>query len=712
MSALSLSVRSDGLAVLTFDLPDKAVNVFTRGVMEELAAQIAELAGNQEIRCLVLLSGKKRNFIAGADVDEIAGVTDPIEAERGSRQGHELFSAWEALPFPTIAAVRGTCVGGGCEIALASSWVLISDRDDIRIGLPEVRLGIVPGWGGCTRLTRKVGLEAALDVILAGKALHPKKAFRIGLADALLPEASFLDEVRRFAEEHMAGTRPRSAGHGSGLRSLLLERNPLGRKVVFDQARKQVLARTGGHYPAPLRAIEVVRTGIEKGARAGFDAEARAIGELAVSRVAKNLIHLFRLMEAAKKNGAGDAGDEAPLDTIGVLGAGVMGGGIAHLVADQAGLPVRMKDIAAEQLASGMEHASALFARQVKRRRLSRAEAARRIRLLRPTLDYSGFERVDLVVEAVVENLAVKHKVFAELEQEVREDAVLASNTSSISIDLIGEGVSRPERLVGMHFFNPVHKMPLVEVIRGSATSDRAAQAVAELARRLGKTPVVVKDGPGFLVNRLLGFTLAEAMWLLDEGYPIEQVDREVEAWGMPMGPFTLTDEVGIDVGIKVAHILAEAFPERLSFPAWFDHLADGGRLGSKRQHGLYLYEKGRRTKPDPAVYEIAGAARMGSIPDRGSVPDRVFLPMLDEAALCLEEGLVEGAGDLDLAMILGTGFPPFRGGPCRWADQQGVDSLAREMERLASSVHERFAPSESFLRVVEAGGFYSRFPG
>jgi 3-hydroxyacyl-CoA dehydrogenase / enoyl-CoA hydratase / 3-hydroxybutyryl-CoA epimerase len=602
--------------------------------------------------------------------------------------------------------VAGTCVGGGCELALASDWLLISDRDDVRIGLPEVRLGILPGWGGCTRLTRKVGIEAALDVILAGKTLHPKKAFRIGLADALLPDPAFAAQVRRFAERVMAGDAVGHPDHAA-LRAVLLEKNPLGRKVLFDQARKQVLERTGAHYPAPLRAIEVVRTGVERGPRAGFEAEARAIGELAISRVSKNLVRLFGLMEAARKNGGRQA---PPIHSFGVLGAGVMGGGIAHLVAQEAGIPVRMKDISADQLASGMAHAAALFGKQVQRRRLSRAEADRRLSLVRPTLDYSGFERVDLVVEAVVEDLEIKRRVFAELVQKVSPSAVLATNTSSLSIDAIAEGFAAPERLVGMHFFNPVDKMPLVEVVRGSATAEEAVAAVGALARRLGKTPVVVRSGPGFLVNRLLGFTLSEAMWVLAEGHPIELVDRLVEEWGLPMGPFTLTDEVGIDVAVKVGHILATAFPERLSFPAWFDELPQGGRLGAKRQLGFYRYESGKRTHPDPAIYRLAGVSPRTTQGDAGALAERILLPMLNEAARCLEEGIVGRAADLDLAMILGTGFPPFRGGPCRWADEQGVDLLGREMERLAARIGERFAPSGAFRSVVEAGGFHARF--
>ncbi len=699
-----LNELGDGLATLTFDDPDKSVNVFSRAVLAELDRQIEELGGRDDIRCLVLRSGKRGNFIAGADIAEIAHVRDAAEAEAGVRIGQRLFNSWAALPFPTIAAVRGTCVGGGMELALACDHILITDRADVRIGLPEVRLGILPAWGGCTRLPARVGLAAALDIILAGKTVRPYKAFKIGLADALIPDAAFGHGVRDFARRLLAGKKP--AERGAGLKGLLLEKNPVGRKLVFDQARKQVMKSTGGLYPAPLRAIEVVKVGIDEGLDAGLDAEARAAAQLAISPTCKNLVHLFHLMEGAKQNGAGP--EAPPVRSAAVLGAGVMGGGIAQLLAGQADLPVRLKEIAVEPLASGMEHAAGLFSKQVKRRWLSKPEAKRKMALLRPTLGYAGFERVDFVIEAVVERLDIKQKVFAQLAEYVPEDAVLASNTSSLSIDLIAADTPHPERVVGMHFFNPVHKMPLVEVIAGRRTSEATANRVVALCRRLGKTPVVVKDGPGFLVNRLLMFSMAEALWLLDEGYAIEEVDRIMKGWGLPVGPLTLTDEVGIDVAVHVAHIIGEAFSDRLALPEWLDRLTADGRLGVKVGKGIYRYEKGERQGVDPAVYEIIGHKPSGAQIDPDLVADRLVLPMVNEAARCLEEGVVADAGALDLAMIMGTGFPPFRGGLLRWADGHGLSELGETMDRLASQVAPRFAPSRAFTERAEGGGFYS----
>lgn len=702
----TLAVADGGLATLTFDLPDKKVNVFNRAVIEELGELVEALNERRDIRCLVLLSGKARNFIAGADVDEIARITDGKEIEEAVLTVQGIFSTWEDLPFPTVAAVRGTCMGGGTEIALASDYIVISDRADVRIGLPETKLGIVPAWGGCTRLPRKIGLTAALDIILAGKAVRSKKAFKIKLADALVPDAAFLHEVRRFAENVIEGRAPKP--RKSGFRTRLLEGNPLGRKVVFDQARKQVLKKTGGHYPAPLRAIEVISAGLSN-KKAGYAAETRAEVELAVGPVCKNLVHLFHLMERSKHSGNG-ASPGREVDSAAVLGAGIMGGGIAQIIADKADVEVRLKDINEAALAQGLAVANKLFSKQVRRRWLRKPEAARKMALMRPSLDYSGFNRVDLVVEAVVERLEVKRKVFADLERTTGPDAVLASNTSSISIDLISAEMEHPERCVGMHFFNPVDRMPLVEVIAGSKTSPEAAQTVADFARRLGKTAIIVKDGPGFLVNRLLGFTMAESLWLLDEGYSMTDLDRIIRDWGMPMGPMTLIDEVGIDVAVHVGEILGEAFGDRLSFPDWMERLVEDGRLGAKSSRGFYSYSKGRRQEPDKAVYELLGLRPSVSDPDPARVADRVMLPMLNEAARCLEEGVVANPGDLDLAMIMGTGFPPFRGGLCRWADQQGLNALRTTMQELTSEAGERYAPSAAFDRAVAGGGFYSTF--
>jgi 3-hydroxyacyl-CoA dehydrogenase/enoyl-CoA hydratase/3-hydroxybutyryl-CoA epimerase len=720
-----LEVGEDRLATLTFDLPGKKVNVFGRPALLELERVLDEVAARRDIGCLILLSGKESGFIAGADVDEIARVTDPIEAEAGSRIGHRLFSAWEALPFPTLAAIRGVALGGGTEIALASTWRVASDRGDTRIGLPEVRLGIVPAWGGSTRLPRLIGIAAALDLILTGKTVSGRQAAKLGLVDALLPDARFLDLVRDFARARTrppslpasaAGGPPREAPapagrkRSGGLRAVLLEGNPIGRHIVFDQARKKTLAQTRGHYPAALRAIEVVRVGIEDGPRAGFDAEARAVADLAPSPIGKNLIHVFRLTEEAKRERGLPGGEPLPVRETAVLGAGTMGGGIAQVIAAETDLPVRLKDVRAEALAAGMAHAAGLFERQLKRRRLDPPTLRRKMALLRPTLDYSGLHRADLVIEAIVEKLEVKQAVFAEVAAQVSAGAVLASNTSSLPIHAIRAGTPHPERVVGMHFFHPVHRMPLVEVIAPDGADAAAVNTVYDFARRLGKTPVLVKDCPGFLINRLLMFYSLESFWLLDEGHRIEDIDKAMVDWGMPIGPMALTDEVGIDVAGKVAHILADAFADRVRLPAWLDRLGDGDRLGAKNGKGIYRYEGRERQEPDAAVYATLGLHPRIAEPDLGALADRMVLPMVNEAARCLEEQVVRSAGELDLALIFSTGFPPFRGGLCRWADQQGLPQLVATLERLEGAAGDRFHPSDALRATAAAGGFYARF--
>ncbi len=704
-SALQLHDPDEGLACLVVDAPDAKVNVIGRALVEELEAMLDELEGRTDIAALVLLSGKPRNFIAGADLDAIEDVTEPREVAEAVRLVQGLYSRWQRLPFPTIAAIEGACLGGGTEWALASDHIVVANRPDLRIGLPEIRLGILPAWGGCTRLPAKIGLTAALDIILAGKSVNAYKAFKTGLADALMPPASFLHHVRDFARQVMAG-KPPGKPRERGIKEALLEKNPMGRKIVFDQARKQVLKTTGGNYPAPLRALEVVKVGVEDGAEAGLAAEARGISELAVSRESKSLVHVFRLMEGTAKGTM-----HHDIDRTAVLGAGVMGGGIAQLLAHRASLPVRLKDLGAEPLAQGMSHAEALFAKLVRRRRLTKPRSLQKMNLIRPTLDYRGFEAVDLVVEAIVERLDIKQKVFAELSRIVAPDTILASNTSSLSIEAIARDTEHPERVIGMHFFNPVHKMPLVEIVVSPDTSPAVTETVVALCERLKKTPVVVQDGPGFLINRLLMFSMAEALALLEEGVTIPALDRVMKGWGMPMGPITLTDEVGLDVATHVAGILTDAFGDRLRVPEWIGRMVEDGRLGAKVGKGFYRYEGSKRGDVDPAVYPLLGLDAKEENPDPQEVGHRVVLPMLNEAARCLDEGVVASAAALDLAMIMGTGFPPFRGGLCRWADDEGVASLQARMADFGEQVGERYLPSQAFDRVVAGGGFYALHP-
>ncbi len=695
------------IAVLVFDSPGRKVNVFTRDALLEFEARIAELAAHRDCRALLLVSAKPGGFIAGADLDEIAAASDSAAAESASRQGQRLFAAWESLPFPTLAAIDGVCVGGGTELALASDYIAVSDRAELRIGLPEVRLGILPGWGGCTRLPERIGASAALDLILAGRTVSGSRAFALGLADALLPAAAFAHLARDYAERVARREAPHRRRPG-GLRARLLDGNPFGRFLVYSRARRQTLAQTRGHYPAPLAALAAVRSGIERGRQAGFEAEARAVGELAVSQVAKNLMQVFRSTEAAKRQVAVEGPE---IRAACVLGAGVMGGGIAQLIAQEAALPVRLKDLSQEALALGMRHAAERFAKQVARRRLSQPEARSRMALLRPALDEAGLSRIDLLVEAIVERLEVKQQVLGELSRLVPADAILATNTSSLSIDAIARDVVEPERVVGMHFFNPVHRMPLVEVVAGPRTSTKVVAAVSRFSRQLGKTPVVVRDAPGFLVNRLLMFSLAEALALVEEGVPIDRLDPAMRAWGMPMGPVELADEVGLDVALHAGRVVAAAFPERLRLPPWLEVMVSERRLGTKVGRGFYRYAGGRRRGPDPSVTSIVAPRRRRARLEARDLAERLVLPMVGEAARCLAEGVAASAADVDLAMILGTGFPPFRGGLCRWADQQGVEALRSRMTALAAAAGPHLAPPPALDEVVASGGFYRAHP-
>ncbi|HEX7118687.1 MAG TPA: 3-hydroxyacyl-CoA dehydrogenase NAD-binding domain-containing protein [Longimicrobiales bacterium] len=710
-AALTLDVDGDGVAWLVFDRPDARVNVLSSEVMlrlDRLLGEVEEGARTGRVKALVVRSAKPGSFIAGADVEEIAGVTDPGDAEAGSRAGQEVFRRLERLPIPSVAAIDGTCLGGGVELALACAYRIASDRPETRIGFPEVRLGIIPGWGGTTRLPRLVGLRAAVEMIVTGKPISARRARRIGLVDEVVPPAILVERTRRFAWERI-DRGPKRARARKRLGARLLEETAPGRRLLLWQARKQVLRETKGQYPAPLAALDVLARTLSLPLDAAFALEARTVGHLAVSDVCKSLIHVFFLMERAKK--AAPAAEPRQVERVGVLGAGVMGGGIAQLLAYR-GIPVRLKDIRSEAIALGLRHAREIFDRAVRRGRLQRRDADHGMDRIAPTLDYAGFGATDVVIEAVVERMDVKQQVLREVESRVRADAILASNTSALSITEMANGLDRPENVCGMHFFNPVHRMPLVEIVRGAATSDGTLATAFALARRLDKTPVLVNDGPGFLVNRLLAPYLNEAGWLLAEGARIEDVDRAMLEFGMPMGPFRLLDEVGLDVSRHVAAILYEAFGDRLLPAPALVKLAETARLGRKGGRGFYRYENDREQGPDETLYaELAGTVSAERRAIAGDVVrERCVLVMVNEAARALEDGIVDDPGAVDLAMITGTGFPPFRGGLLRYADAIGLDRIVETLEAYERSMGVRFQPSALLKERAAAGrGFYGR---
>jgi 3-hydroxyacyl-CoA dehydrogenase/enoyl-CoA hydratase/3-hydroxybutyryl-CoA epimerase len=602
----------------------------------------------------------------------------------GVRRGQALFEQLAHLPFPTVAAIDGACLGGGTELALACDYRLMSDSPKARIGLPEVRLGIFPAWGGSTRLPRLVGLQAALDLILTGKQLDAKRAKRIGLVDEAVPAAIFDAWARRFARGQLGAAKPRGRRNPKTFADWALEGNPLGRRLLFRKARESVLKQTGGHYPAPLEALAVVEESYGRPVEAGLEAEARRIGNVFGGEVQRNLLSIFFLTEEVKKETGVREASVKPREVrrVGVLGAGLMGGGIAQLAADK-GIPARMKDIEPKALAHGFATAASLWREAVKKRRLKPREMEGKMALLSGTLDYTGFARCEVTIEAVVEKLAVKRAVLADWEAVVPSSAIFASNTSTLPISEIAAGAKEPGRVVGMHFFNPVHRMPLVEVIRGERTSDETVATIFALAKTLGKTPVVVRDSPGFLVNRILAPYLSEAVRLVREGCRIEDVDRGMISFGMPVGPLELLDDIGLDVAVKAGEVLEKAFPERMQ-AAGDEALVASGRLGRKNGKGFYEYEDGKRGEPSAEAY----AALRVSPPERSEVPldvivERLVLPMVNEAAYCLEEDVVSGPAKLDLAMIFGTGFPPFRGGLLRHADALKADRVLARLSDL-----------------------------
>ncbi|MDX1585040.1 MAG: 3-hydroxyacyl-CoA dehydrogenase NAD-binding domain-containing protein, partial [Thermoanaerobaculia bacterium] len=481
---------------------------------------------------------------------------------------------------------------------------------------------------------------------------------------------------------------------------IYIEKNPLARKVIFSKARDGVREKTGGHYPAPFRAIDVMEKGFEDGVEAGFRSEARAAAELITGDVAPNLVRLFFMMEGAKK---WEGPEPAPVDSVGVLGAGLMGGGIAQTLVDKADVPVRLKDINWEALASGMKQAAKVWKKKVDRKRLSKMEMGFNLSRITTTVDWTGFAAVDVVIEAVIEKLEVKHAVLKEFEEIAKKGAIFATNTSTIPITRIASAASRPENVIGMHFFSPVDKMPLVEVIRGEKTSDQTVATTVELAKRMGKTVVVCNDGPGFIVNRILAPYINEAGLLVEEGKTIESIDKAMVDFGMPLGPLALLDEVGIDVAGKAAQVMGEVFGDRMENSILIDELIADERYGKKNGRGVYEWEKGKRTEPDEAVYALVEVDEPTDVDPREAV-ERMILLMVNEASLILDEGIASSPADIDLAMIMGTGFPPFRGGLLRYADHRGLSWVVSKMEELQKEHGSRFEPSEPLRKKAEEG--------
>lgn len=707
MSAFRVEAAGDaGIVHLVMLQPERKHNVLDLAALDSLELALAELEGRSSLSGVVLRSGREGSFIAGADIEAIGAITDVDEVRRLIQRAHALFLRLENLGVPTVAAIDGVCLGGGTELALACDSRVASEESHTQLGLPEVMLGIFPGFGGTTRLPGVVGYAAALDLILTGRSIDARRAEKIGLIARAVPGVWLLksahERIAALAKRPPDKRRDRYVPRGMG--AWLLEGNPLGRSVMFSQARKNVLARTGGHYPAPLAAIDVLERCVGQTREIALALECDAISPLVAGPVCKNLVRIFGLSEAAKKAPVGDDPSIQParIQRLALAGAGVMGGGIAEL-ASRFGVAVRLRDLKPEALQKGLQTIRSVIDERGRKKRTKTREKDGQMAFVSPTLELTGVQLSDFAIEAVVEDLDIKRRVFAELEVRMRPDAVIATNTSSLSVDALAEGLQHPERFVGFHFFNPVHKMPLLEVVRGARTSDAALVTAVAFARRLGKTPVVVKDSPGFVVNRVLMPYLREAMHLLEEGYGVTDIDAAMKRFGMPMGPFEVVDEVGLDVAHKVGAVLTRAFPARMAESQMLVKLVESGRLGRKNGRGFYVHQ-GRKRTLDASVRGVIGLQAERKAASVELLVERMVLAMINESARCVEEGIVPQSGDVDLALIFGAGFPPFRGGPLRHADTLGLTHVVERLHALEVDQGARFAPCE-WLRSKAASG-------
>ena len=693
--ALSQELGTDGVLVVTLDVPGEKVNTLGRGLMEELDALVAELDARPEVRGVVLRSGKSDNFIAGADIKDFTTIRSALEGETLSREAQGVLGRLEAVPVPVVAAIHGSCLGGGLETALACRHRIASDDPKTVVGLPEVTLGILPAMGGTQRLPRLIGLAASLDLILTGRSLKATRALKAGVVDEVVPAAVLVTAARRAALDLADGTRkPSRVGITLGERLI--------RPVIFQKARSSVLEKTHGHYPAPLAALDAVQRGTATTLAEGLKIEARHFGELAVSDVSRALVSVFFATQDIKKDAGYPEGTQArEVRKLAVLGAGLMGSGIATVSAE-AGVAVRIKDATFEALGRGLRHAREVFEERRRRGSLRSREVEQRMRRLSPTVDYSGFRRAELVIEAVFEELELKRRVLAETEAAATEACVFASNTSSLPIGEIARGARHPNRVLGMHFFSPVEKMPLLEVVVTPETDAWATATAVAFGRRIGKHVIVVRDGAGFYTSRALGPYMNEAARLVEEGAAIEAVDQAMVAFGFPVGPLALMDEVGIDVGAKVAKILMHAFGERMAPPAAMAAVVDDGRLGRKNRRGFYVYDG--KKQPDPTVYALLPAGPARRTFDVRDIQDRLVFAFLNEAARCLEDGVLRSPRDGDVGAIFGLGFPPFHGGPFRYLDRLGPRFAAEVLERLAAHHGERFRPAAILVDHARSG--------
>jgi len=708
MAMIRVERREDGVAIVWLDHPEKSVNTLSPALVHEFQATALPLLDDPGVRAIVVASAKPDTFIAGADLELLEGLT-AAEISAMSRDGNALLERIATQPKPVVAAVHGAALGGGLEVALACHYILASDDPATVLGQPEVQLGLLPAGGATQRLVERVGLTGALPLLLTGTRVRARKALRLGIVDAVTTPGGIVETACRAALALAAGSlkrRPKKLG----LLDRAARHAPL-RGRVLKAAREQVRRQTRGLYPAPPAILDCVETGLKRGRKAGLARESEYFGPLAAGAVSRSLVSMFHAMNEAKKAATG--AKPRPVRRLGVLGAGFMGSGVASVSLGLA--PVVVRDLAEEALAAAARSIDEGLRKQVRSQAISRSEADRRWSWLELTTGVEGLAGADLVVEAVFEDLALKRRVLAEVEEVIAPTAVFASNTSALPIGEIAAVANHPERVLGMHYFSPVPKMPLVEIVVTERTAPWATATAHALGCAQGKTPIVVRDSPGFYTTRILAPYLNEAILALEEGGRVEEVDRALKDFGFPVGPIALIDEVGIDVGAHVSRDLGAAFADRghASSDA-LTRLAGAGFAGRKNRRGFYEYPAAKRRGPkrvNREVYSFFGGAVRHGI-DPGAVRDRLALLMVNEAVRCLEEGVISSPRDGDLGAVLGLGFPPLRGGPFHYVDAFGPAILVNRMEQLAGRHGPRFQPAGLLVAMAERGTrFYPARP-
>ena len=687
--------KQDGVAIIWLDQPGEKINKISMGLLDIFEDILNQIEKDDEVKGVVLISRKEDNFIAGADLDELLSLAGPEKAETLSRLGHILLNRMADFPKPVVAALHGATLGGGLEVALCCAYRIATNDPKTVLALPEVKLGLLPGGEGTQRLPRLIGLQSALDMMLTGKNIYPRQAKRMGLVDDLIHPYGLLSAAKKAALD--LADRPVKRKKKQSILSRALEGTSYGRKLIYKKAREMVQKKTRGNYPAPFKIIECVETGMEKGMEAGLKAEEEKFGELVMTPHAKELIKIFFNMTALKKNPLKEL--VRSVNRIGILGAGLMGSGIANVSATK-GIEVLLKDVSYEALGQGEKSIWQDLDRKVKKGGLSAFQRDLTFSRINGTITGKGLEKADLVIEAVFEDLDLKKKMLTEAEAIIKEDAIFATNTSSLSIATIAEASKRPEQVIGMHYFSPVPKMPLLEIIVTGKTADWVTATALDVGIKQGKTVIVVNDGPGFYTTRILAPLLNEALVLLEEGADIEEIDTAMLDFGYPVGPVALLDEVGIDVGAHVSKVLGPLFAKRgAKSSEAMEKLAHAGYRGRKNNKGFYLYDypsgkKKKKKEVNQEIYPFFGGRDRKKV-DKKEIQNRLSLVMINEAAHCLQEGILRSPRDGDIGAVFGLGFPPFLGGPFRYMDNCKIHNILSLLEDLENKHGSRFTPAQ-----------------